>query len=161
MLDELKAFFEESDLAKRAAHSLKDGREIALLIEPVVEPVESPQKMAKPFIFVKKEGRNEFLDGLAKKPDVSFFIPEASAHELITQKFDDVGQVGLHIFDKMLSNDPKRKIRVKLHVGFMDLMTGGYFGVLAAGGSDVAKFLAAKGFASLGKLKDLISNLRA
>ena len=99
-------------------------------------------------------------DGEPKSPDVVFIMPVAAARDLTSKKFDTVGQVGLHIFEKILSNDPTQRIQIRLKSGVLSLVTGGYFGVLTAGGAEVAKFLATKGFGSMGKLKDAISKLK-
>lgn len=152
MLTELKEFFENHPLAQKAADSIKNGREIAVVV--------TKGGHHNSYTFAKENGRNIFRDGGASKPDLTFTIPEASAQELVTKKFDTVGQVGLHIFEKMLSNDPSHKIHAKIHAGFLGLMTGGYLGVLTAGGTEVAKFLAAKGLGSAGKIKDTISKMR-
>lgn len=152
MLAELKDFFENNPLAQRAADSIKNGREIAVVV------TNGDQKTN--YTFAKESGRNVFRDSAASSPDLTFTIPQASAQELVTKKFDTVGQVGLHIFEKMLSNDPSQKIQAKIHAGFLGLMTGGYLGVLTAGGTDVAKFLASKGLGSAGKIKDTISKMR-
>jgi hypothetical protein len=152
MLAELKSFFEENKLAQDAAASLKNGREIGLAI--------TANGQTTTYTFAREDGHNVVRDGAPKSPDFTFTIPEAAARELVAKKFETVGQVGLHIFEKMLSNDPNQKIRAKLQTGALSLVTGGYFGVLTAGGSEVAKFLATKGLGNMGKLKDAIGKLR-
>lgn len=153
MLNELKSFFEDNELAKKAAESLRNGREIGVEIK-MGDNVEA-------YTFTKEGGRNVLKKGEPSSPDVVFIIPEAAARELVTKKFDSVGQVGLHIFEKILSNDSNQKIAIRLNAGALGLVTGGYFGVLTAGGTDVAKFLASKGLGSMGKLKDAVSKLRS
>lgn len=150
--DELRAFFETGELARKAADSIRNGREIALVIQ-------SPDR-AQSYTFTKEGGRNVLRDGAPAHPDLTFTLPEAAMRDLVTRKFENVGQVGLHIFEKILSNDPQWKIRVKLEIGVLSLITGGYLGVLAAGGGEVAKFLASRGLGSMGKIKDAISKLR-
>lgn len=153
MLNEMKAFFEGSPLAQRAAESIRSGREIALEVK-IGESVDV-------FTFAKEKDRNILRQGAPTSPDLVFTLPETAAKELVTKQFDTVGQVGLHIFEKMLSNDPSQRIQVKVKAGVLSLVTGGYFGVLTAGGSEVAKFLGSKGLGSLGKLKETISKLKS
>jgi hypothetical protein len=148
VLTELKAFFEDGNLAKLAAASIRDGRQIALKVG------------SAEYTFTRERGSNLLREGAAPHPDFTFVIPEASARELVTRSFETVGQVGLHIFEKILSNDPDQKIRVKLEVGLLSVVTGGYLGVLGSGGADVAKFLATRGLGNLGKLKDAIAKMR-
>lgn len=146
---ELKRFFEEGSLSKQAAHSLKDGREIALTID------------GEDFTFLKVKGRNTLEARKSKSPDVTFQIPFQSAAELVTKDFTSVGEVGVFIMEQIISQDPKQKIHLQLHTGFLGLMTSGYLGILTSGGAEVAKFLASRGLGSLGKLKETISKLKA
>lgn len=152
MLSDLKVFFESGELAKKAASSIRNGREIALNVKSGDAQVG--------YTFTKESGNNVLREGESAHPDVVFILTEAAAKDLVTRKFDTVGQVGLHIFEKILSNDPNQKIQIRLKAGVLSLVTGGYFGVLTAGGADVAKFLATRGLGSMGKLKDAISKLR-
>lgn len=146
--EQLRVFFEDSPLAHKAAASLRNGAEVALVIGE------------KTYTFTKEGGRNKLHDHAARKPDVIFTMPEASALELVTRRFDSVAQVGLHIFEDVLSEDPARKVTVRVMSGFLTLMTSGYLGILTAGGAELARFLGAKGFGSAGKIKDAISKLK-
>ncbi len=156
MLTEFKVFFEENELAKKAAASIKDGREIEILV-PDAGPASEASLM---LTFTKESGRNVLRDGAPANPDLTFTIPKAAADEILATRFESVGQVGLRVFEKMLSSDPKQKVRAKIHVGFLSRLSGGYLGVLAAGGGEVARFLASKGLSSAGKLKDVVSKMR-
>ncbi|MBI2604625.1 MAG: hypothetical protein HYW49_00960 [Deltaproteobacteria bacterium] len=156
MLTEFKGFFEENDLAKKAAKSIKDGREIEILVPDAGPVSDAPLK----FTFTKESGRNVLRDGAPTSPDLTFTLPKAAADEILTTPFESVGQVGLRIFEKMLSSDPKQKVRAKVHVGFLSLLSGGYLGVLVSGGGDVARFLASKGLSSAGKIKDVVSKMK-
>ena len=147
-VEQLRAFFEEGALAQRAAASLKNGAQIALIVENTS------------YTFTKEGGRNRLLAQAPIKADMTFTMPAASALELVTRRFDSVGQVGLHIFEDVLSQDPTRKVGARFHCGFLTLMTSGYMGILTAGGADVAKFLASRGFGNISKLKDAIARLK-
>lgn len=152
MLTEMKAFFETGALAQKAAGSIRNGREIGLQIKYADKTVG--------YTFTRESGQNVLREGDSAHPDVIFIMPEAAAKELVSKKFDSIGQVGLHIFEKILSNDQGQKIQIRLKAGVLALVTGGYFGVLTSGGGEVAKFLATHGLGSMGKLKDAISKLR-
>lgn len=152
MITKLKKFFEENPLAIEAAKSISNGREIAIILS------EGEKQTA--CIFGKQSGKNTFNEGTAKSPDVTFIIPVGAAEDIVTTQFDSVGQVGLRIFEKILSHDPNQKIHIKLHSGILSLVTGGYLGVLTAGGAEVTKFLATKGLGSMGKIKDAIGRMR-
>ena len=152
MLTEMKAFFEAGELAQKAASSIRNGREIGLVVTSAGKEVG--------YTFTREGGKNVLRDGNAAHPDIIFTLPEAAAKALITGKFETIGQVGLHIFEKILSNDPDQKVRIRLKAGVLSLVTGGYLGVLTSGGTDVAKFLATHGLGSMGKLKDAISKMR-
>lgn len=162
MLNELKKFFEDHPLAHKAANSIKNGREIAVVVtKGDQKTLDAHAPLARTtYTFTKVDGRNVLNEQAAASPDITFTMPETAARELVTKNFDTVGQVGLHIFEKMLSNDPSQKIHAKIHAGFLSLMTGGYLGILTSGGGDVAKFLASRGLGSAGKLKETISKLK-
>lgn len=148
-MDKIKVFFEENALAQQAAHSIKNGREIGLVIDGV------------PYTFKKDASKNRIESGKSSSPDLIFEIPKQAAEELFSNSFTSVGAVGIFIFEKMLASDPQHKVKARVHAGFLSLMTGGYLGVLAAGGAEVAKFLAQKGLSNPSKIKDAIAKLRS
>lgn len=149
----LKKFFEENTLAKDAANSISNGRKIKITITDSTGE-------STAFVFTKEKGANVLKEEDSTGYDVSFVIPVKAAEEITSTKFDSVGQVGLRIFEKILSSDAEQKIQVKVHAGVLSLITGGYLGVLTAGGGDVAKFLASKGLGNIGKIKDAISKMK-
>lgn len=153
MLNELKKFFEENTLAHQAAASIKNGREIEIIVV-------TSNKERLEYTFKKDSGKNKIEQTKSTNADLSFVMPEAAILDIVNSQFDSVGQVGLRIFEKMLSNDENHKITAKLNCGILSLLAGGYLGVLTAGGSDVAKFLATKGLGNMGKLKDAISKMK-
>lgn len=147
-IEKLKSFFENNDLAKKAARSLKDGRQIEIVIDDA------------PFTFEKVAGNNTLKDGPSENADICFHIPSNAAEQLLTREFKTVGEVGIFIFEKMLASDPSHKVRAKVKAGILSLVMGGYLGVLAEGGADVAKFLAGRGLTNPSKIKDAIAKLR-
>ena len=60
----------------------------------------------------------------------------------------------------MLSQEESLRLKAKVHIGSFQLLRNGYLGILPLGGVTVMKFLASKGFSSIGKIKDAISNLK-
>jgi hypothetical protein len=58
------------------------------------------------------------------------------------------------------SAEESDKVKVKLNTGFLSLMTGGYLGVLTAGGAEVTKYLASRGLGNIGKIKETIARMR-
>lgn len=144
----LKLFFEMNELCIRAAESLKNGSEIGLEVAN------------EPYTFTKQSGKNQFILGKPKKPDMSFIMTGLAAQGLVEKKFASVGEVGIYIFQHVASQKAEEKIHVKFHTGFLGLMTSGYFGILTAGGADVAKYLASRGFTNFNKLRDVISKLK-
>ncbi len=147
---QLKTFFETSPLARDAAQSLRDGRQIEIQL------LNSGEK----FTFEKIKGAPRFTNSPAAKADITFKIPDSVAQELATKAFPSVGQVGLFLFDSITSSDIAKKTQVSLHCGALSLVTGGYFGILTSGGAEVAKYLATKGLGNLGKIKDAIARMR-
>lgn len=148
----LKNFFEVNPLAIEAADSIRDGRKIKITI--------TSSEPACVFTFTKEKGKNVLKEEDPSDCDISFVIPTKAAEEITSTKFDSVGQVGLRIFEKILSHDAEQKIHVKIHAGILSLVTGGYLGVLTSGGAEVTKFLASKGLGNMGKIKDAISRMK-
>ena len=144
----LKIFF-DSDLCQRATQPLKNGIEIAIHL-----PDHSP------FTLSKKEGKISIQENTPKAPDMSFWIGNKGVRELTALKTEDIGAIGITIIKLMLAEDPDLRLKSKVHIGTFQLITHGYLSVLPLGGPTVMKFLATKGFSSIGKIKDAISHLR-
>ena len=145
----LTSFFEHGPMAKKAAHSLKDGREIQLLVAN------------SPFRFFKENKNNRIEAGNCASPDIIFEISALACEELVTRDFKTVGEVGIFIFEKMITNDPAHKVKAKVRAGVISLVMGGYLGILGEGGAEVAKYLAQKGLTNPSKIKDAIAKLRS
>jgi hypothetical protein len=146
--DKLRDFFENNPLSQRAAESLKNGVEIELIVD------------GQSYTFTKDKKSNRFLPHGPSKPDMTFRMPLATAENMVNRSFESIAQVGLFLFQEIASNDESRKVHVKIHSGFLGLMTSGYLGVLASGGADIAKYLATKGLGSPAKIKEAIGKLR-
>mgnify|MGYP000884351433 FL=1 len=66
----LKDFSENHELAKKAARSIKDGREIQLNVDQ------------NTFTFTKTGGHNSLNESSPKEPDFVFDIPSATADQI-------------------------------------------------------------------------------
>jgi hypothetical protein len=145
-------FFQSNSLAIEATKSISNDREIAIYI------IDGTNKDA--FTFVKKDGKNHLIKEAAKNPDFTFIIPINTALELLNTNFTSISQIGLRIFEKILTKNENEKIKIMVHIGPLSILTGGYLGVITTGGSDVAKFLASLGLNSLTKIKDTLAKMR-
>lgn len=143
----LKAFFDRA-VAQKATGPLRNGVQISLDVD------------GRKLSLVKEHGRAEIRDVPAVKPDMSFTVPSAAVAELVASTTEDIGEIGVSILKLMASEDEKKKVRAKVHIGGFALLTNGYLGVLPLGGATVMKFLATKGMGGLSKIKDGISKLR-
>ena len=151
----LKIFFELNPLSVQAAESLHTEREISLEI--------LDNNLERHFFTFSKNAiskKNTLESRKSEKPDFSFEIPEKIALELTQRNFSTIAEVGLFIFEKMLSNEVESKIRAKASIGFLAFLTSGYPGILTSGGIQVAQFLASKGFGNVSKIKEALSRLK-
>ena len=55
----------------------------------------------------------------------------------------------------------KKKVSVKFKAGFLTLFSKGYLGILTAGGSQFASFLASKGLNGMGAIKEALKKMKA
>lgn len=148
-LQRLKDFCDKN-VFQAATKPLKDGVAIAAYVDH-----------AGPVTLLRKNGRTLVVDEAPEKPDITVEIPDKALEQLQTQTTEDVGEIGVELLKLMAHNDPVYRIRVKVHIGLLDFMFHGYFGILPLGGPNVMKFLAEKGFGSIGKIKEAINSLRA
>ena len=100
--------------------------------------------------------------GPAATPQVTFeFAPGAAESILAAPADSDIGAIGVGIARLILSKDPGQKVRFRLNAGILSLLTKGYFGVVASGGSAFASFLASKGLGGIGAIKNAVKKLKA
>jgi hypothetical protein len=144
----LKAFF-ALEVCQRATQPLKNGVELAIHITDCA-----------PLTLEKKQGKVAVIEGTPKSPDMTFWIGKKGVHRLVETKTEDIGEIGIHLIKLMLDSDPEYRLKSKVHIGTLQLLTHGYLGVLPLGGSTVMKFLASHGFSNLSKIKEAISKLR-
>lgn len=142
------ALFFTGGLAETAARGLKESAVISLVID------------AEEFTFRRRDGRNRFQPGEAADPDIRFWVPAGAMQKLLLPQGKTIGEVGIRIFELVLSDDTELKIKFKVRAPFLRLWKRGYFTVLAAGGPSVAKFLASHGWGSLPRLREQIAQWR-
>lgn len=144
----LNEFFSRT-VCQKATEPLKNGIEIAVYIEQ--EP---------PLTLYKRNNKIEVAATAPKTPDISFWVGKKGLLELTQSHFDDIGEIGICIIKLMLSTDSEMQLKSKVHIGSLKLLSHGYLRVLPLGGPKIMSFLASKGFANIGKIKDAISQLR-
>jgi hypothetical protein len=144
----LKNFF-SLEVCQRATRPLKNGIEIAIHVDE-----------NSSLTLTKQKGQTEIIEETPQKPDMTFWIGKDGVKELTSLETEDIGEIGVAIIKLMLSGDSKTRLKSKVHIGTLQLLTHGYLGVLPLGGPTVMKFLASKGFSSIGKIKEAISQLR-
>jgi hypothetical protein len=143
--EELKDFFENRPVCRQAADSLRKKVEIGIVIN---------NSLNCAFF---KDGENPCFEAReAKKPDVVFYMKPEAIKNLIENKSDDIGEIGITVVKSYLAGS----IQIKVKGSMIDLLTNGYLGVIKSGGLSFAKFLASHGVTGLGKIKDVIQRLR-
>lgn len=142
------------DVAMKAAGSLSDGAEMEFRIE-------STSASPEVFTFRRDSGKNAIEPGPAKSAQVVFELTPGAADSILgTPSTSDIGAIGVGIARLILSQDPSQKVRFRLNAGILSLLTKGYFGVVAAGGSGFASFLASKGLGGIGALKNAVKKFK-
>ncbi len=103
----------------------------------------------------------QVLDTPPRTPDLTVILGEESVEALSAIEAEDVGDIGVELLKLMAHSDPKKKIRVKVHIGLFSFLRNGYLSILPLGGMKVTQFLASKGLSGLGKIKAAIDSLRS
>jgi|694.fasta_scaffold60969_2 hypothetical protein len=144
----LKSFFDKP-VCSQAAAPLKDGVEIAIKIGTL-----------ETLTLKKQGGRLELFPSSSLSPDMTFSMGEQAGEALAAIQTEDIGEIGIMIFDLMIHPDKKNRISVKVHANSFSLLRNGYFGVLALGGAPVMTYLAKKGLGNISKIKNALSRLK-
>lgn len=140
--------------AQKAARSIGDGAEIELRI------VNSDNTVLETFTFTKDQGKNQIRPHPAKDPQLLFTLTPQAAESILADPAEDVGSIGIHIAKFIISPDTNKRVTVKFKAGFFTLFSKGYFGVLSAGGSGFAGFLASCGLNGMGAIKSVLKKAR-
>lgn len=146
----MKRFFEESRAARRATAPLGRGAEVR--IEFADEP-------GTPYRFATEESPATVVPGAARDPDFTLEMPPAAVEEITGLSGDSLGEFAVAFFKCILTDDPARKVRLKLHSGLLKLTRRGYLKTMALGGPTVILFMAKKGLKGPLALKRAISKL--
>lgn len=138
----------ERDVFQAGTRPIKDGRTIAI-------------EVAGQTFTLTKQGGRALIQGTApSQPDLTFVVPAGALGRLEACPATSIGDVGIEIAKLLLENDTNLRMHTKVRVGLFDMARYGYLGVLPLGGPAFMKFLSAKGFGSMSKIRTVISNLR-
>lgn len=131
--EQLKAFLETAEAARRATRPLHEGTEVGLRIDGV------------PGRFRAEGGRPALRDEPAEDPDFTLELPPGAVARLSALPPGDVGGLGVGFFQLMLERDPALHVGVRIQASTPRLLSHGWLGVLALGGLQVGLFLLKKG----------------
>ena len=145
------AYFDRS-VAQSAAKSIGDGAEIEFRIG-------TGKDITETFTFTKQGGRNRVELRPAADPQVVFIVPPQAAEEILANAADDIGSIGVGIAKLIVANDSSRRVSLQLKAGFFTLLGKGYLGVLTAGGTAFASFLAQHGLNGMGAIKSALKKM--
>ena len=147
--EKVETFFARPVCA-RAARPLKNGIRVSLEVDG-----------QEYFTLTKENGILKAYCERATLPEVSFRLSKEALEALSEFKSEDIGEMGVLVLEWITHAEASKRITVASHVGILELVWKGYLGVLPLGGPAVMKFLAARGFSGLGKIKEAISHLRS
>lgn len=145
---EFEAYFKQ-EVAEKAARSLSDGIEIGITVGE------------ETFTFTRQDRCNAIVARAPKDPQVEFRMSQNAATSILNFKSDSIGEIGVHIMKQIITKNEDQRVSVKLHAGFLKLLSKGYFGVLTAGGAGVASFLASRGLGATSGIKNVIKKLKS
>lgn len=139
------------EVAQKAAHSLSNGVEMEFRIQG------SDGKTAEEFTFTKAGGKNQINSGKASSPQLIFTLTQQAADQILADTSDDIGAIGVNIAKLILSPNANARVNIKFEAGFLSLFSKGYFGVITAGGTAFASYLASKGLNGVSAIKAVLS----
>jgi len=142
------------DVAEKAAKTLADGAEMEFCIES------SDGTRLETFSFIKSQGSNQCRPTSAASPQLVFRMTPLAAEAILEDPSEEIGIIGVHIAKWIVSPDANKKVHIQFKAGFLTLFNKGYWGVITAGGTDFATFLASKGLSGIGALKNVLSKFK-
>jgi hypothetical protein len=145
------AYFERP-IAERAAKSLANGCQIEIRISS------SDGSLIEAMTLTRSAGKNQILTQAPSSPEMIFTLTPQAAEEILNDSSDELGAIGVRIAQLILSTDANRRVKFQLKSGFFTLFSTGYLGVLTAGGTSLASFLAGQGLGGIDSLKKAIKN---
>ena len=147
LTERFSAYFDR-EVAQKAAGSLGNGVQILFQID------------TEHFTFTKVAGRNRVVAGAAQDPELVFTLTAQAAEAILADPSDDVGAIGVHIAKLIVSPDANKRVSIKFKVGFLKLFSKGYFGVITAGGSQFASYLASRGLNGMSAIKTALKKIK-
>jgi hypothetical protein len=138
------------EVAQQAAKSIGNGAEIEFRIS------NSGEAPSETFTFTKKAGKNTVVSGVAEDPQLIFTMTPQAAQEILDFQSDEIGPIGVQIAKLVVSTDANRRVSIQFKAGFFTLFSKGYLGVVTAGGSQFASFLASRGLNGISAIKSVL-----
>ena len=117
-------------------------------------------ELVEQFYFTRAAGKNDVRSGAAPKPDIEFTLTPLAAEQILNDPTQEIGAIGVNLLKLITSPDANFRISLKTKIGFFDLFSKGYLGVIATGGQQFAGQLAALGLSGISAIKDVLKNLR-
>jgi hypothetical protein len=109
---------------------------------------------------VPRGGVTHLLPGPAADPDFVFRFSPAAV-ECLEQVRGDIGDFAVALFERVLEENPERRVDLRIAAPFGRLVRRGYLGLLLAAGPRVLAFGAAHGVRSRGALRRFVAVLRS
>lgn len=150
----LKDFLENRPVCHRAASPLKPDASVRVIVRENGGQVIGT--------FRRDPERGPLLERTTPAdPDFTLVVPRGMAEYLHALRSDDIGEFGIEILSRGLSDDPDFRMGVSIHVGFGRLFRHGYFGILRLGGWRLARAMAVRGLSGLTTIREKINRHRA
>jgi hypothetical protein len=146
--DRFSQYFDR-EVAQKAAKSLTDGAEMQFQVGSEV------------FTFTKVSGKNAIKPEAARDPQLIFTLTPGAADAILADPAEEIGQIGVNIAKMIAHHDADKKVSVKFKAGFLTLFAKGYLGIVTAGGSQLASFMASKGLNGISGIKDALKKMKA
>lgn len=135
-------------VAQKAAEPLSNGVEIEFHVGE-----------NETFTFTRAAGKNCVLPNSASNPHFIFTLTPGAADAILADTATDIGTIGVNILRLAVSQDPNKKVSIRLKAGFLKLFSNGYFGLVTAGGAQLTSFLASRGLGGMGAIKAALKKL--
>ena len=143
--ERFRTYFER-EAAQTAAKSLSDGAEIEFQIL-------NGTLAAETFTLTREQHQNQVKNGPARQPQLVFTLPHQAAEEILAEKSQEIGKIGVNIMQLIITKDTNLKIGVQFRAGFLTLFSKGYLGIISTGGSVFAAFMASQRLNGIGAIK--------
>ncbi|MBN2694434.1 hypothetical protein JXR93_07205 [bacterium] len=146
----LKDFFENRDVAKKATNPLSKKAE-----GEVVFSIDKTKSYS--FRRVDGESYSSIFENSPKEPDFTITLSEGALNELISLKSESVGDFGVLFFKLLKNKESGKEVSLKIHIGFIKMISKGYLKVLLLGGPVVMSALTKLGVHGIDGIKKIFS----